>query len=230
MQSLYPPSIHELQRQAPAVYPFAVNNACAQIKSSCKGLGADEDALTEVLCSVTPNDRSLIAHRYKELYLEELKFLLQSETSSDLGFLLQLLAVPLNEAEAYVLHAAVTGPINAAQLIYPVCLYPLPCSILVRTKSFLASELTSVGAIHRWYMQVVLGRTSAELVILKKTYFDIFNQELSVMANSELGGDFRKIVLTALQVPQRQLPLCIVVCHADEPLVFLLCFICDSCL
>uniref|UniRef100_K3WZ29 Annexin n=1 Tax=Globisporangium ultimum (strain ATCC 200006 / CBS 805.95 / DAOM BR144) TaxID=431595 RepID=K3WZ29_GLOUD len=165
MQHLYPPSVHELQRQAPSVFPLAVNNACAEIKNACKGLGTDEAALTEVLCSVTPNDRSLVAYRYKELYLEDLKFLLESETSSDLGFLLQLMAVPLNEAEAYALHAAVTGPFHGAPLIYPV----------------------------------ILGRTSAELVILKKTYFDIFNQELTVMAKSELSGDLRTIIITALQ-------------------------------
>lgn len=49
-------------------------------------------------------------------------------------------------------------------------------------------------------LQVLLGRTNAELVILKKTYFDIFNQELTAMASSELGGDMRKIIMTALQV------------------------------
>lgn len=120
MENLYPPSVHELQRKPPAVYPFAVNSACAEIKSACQALGDDESALTRVLSSVTPNDRTLIAHRYKELFLEELKFLLKSEVSGDFGFLLQLLAVSLDEAEAYILHAAVTGPLNAAQLIYPV--------------------------------------------------------------------------------------------------------------
>lgn len=120
MENLYPPSVHELQRKPPAVYPYAVNNACAEIKSACQALGADEAALTRVLSSVTPNDRTLIAHRYKQLFLEELKFLLKSEVSGDFGFLLQLLAVSLDEAEAYILHAAVTGPLNAAQLIYPV--------------------------------------------------------------------------------------------------------------
>lgn len=37
-------------------------------------------------------------------------------------------------------------------------------------------------------------------MILKKTYFDIFNQDLADMTKAELGGDIRKIVLTALQV------------------------------
>lgn len=118
MENLYPPSVHD--RKPPAVYPYAVNNACAEIKSACKALGVDEKALTRVLSSVTPNDRTLIARRYKEIYLEELKFLLKSETSGDYGFLLQLLAVSLDEAEAYVLYAAATGPLNTGQLVYPV--------------------------------------------------------------------------------------------------------------
>ncbi|TYZ68706.1 hypothetical protein PybrP1_005397, partial [[Pythium] brassicae (nom. inval.)] len=180
MENLYPPSVHELQRgKAPAVFPLAVNNACAEIKDACKALGVDEKALTRVLSSVTPDDRTLIAHRYKELYLEELKFLLKSEVSGDFGFLLQLLAVSLDEAEAYVLHAAVTGPLNTGQIVFPV----------------------------------LLGRTNAELAILKKTYFDIFNQELSAMVNAELGGDLRKIVVTALQT--RMVPFDPSV-HTDE--------------
>lgn len=166
MQNLYPPSVHELQHgKPPAVFPLAVNNACAEIKDACKALGVDEKALSRVLSTVTPDDRTLIAHRYKELYLEELKFLLKSEVSGDFGFLLQLLAVSLDEAEAYVLHAAVTGPLNTGQIVFPV----------------------------------LLGRTNAELAILKKTYFDIFNQELSAMVNAELGGDLRKIIIIALQ-------------------------------
>lgn len=121
MQNLYPPSVHELQHgKPPAVFPLAVNNACAEIKDACKALGVDEKALSRVLSTVTPDDRTLIAHRYKELYLEELKFLLKSEVSGDFGFLLQLLAVSLDEAEAYVLHAAVTGPLNTGQIVFPV--------------------------------------------------------------------------------------------------------------
>lgn len=46
----------------------------------------------------------------------------------------------------------------------------------------------------------MLGRTNEELVILKKTYFDIFNQDLADMTKAELGGDIRKVILTALQV------------------------------
>lgn len=47
---------------------------------------------------------------------------------------------------------------------------------------------------------MLLGRTNSELVIIKKTYFDIFNQDLADMTKAELGGDIRKIILTALQV------------------------------
>lgn len=146
MENLYPPSVHELQRKPPAVYPYAVNNACAEIKSACQALGADESALTRVLSSVTPNDRTLIAHRYKELFLEELKFLLKSEVSGDFGFLLQLLAVSLDEAEAYVLHAAVTGPVNAAQLIYPVSRFAKVIEVLLLVFSRYMVLLLRTGA------------------------------------------------------------------------------------
>ncbi|DAZ93218.1 TPA: hypothetical protein N0F65_001570 [Lagenidium giganteum] len=87
---------------------------------ACKGLGTDEQALIDVLGSKSPEDRSLIAYRYKELYKKELKDLLKSETSGDFGYLLQLVSVPLPEAEAYVLYHACKGAGTSEQLVYPI--------------------------------------------------------------------------------------------------------------
>lgn len=47
---------------------------------------------------------------------------------------------------------------------------------------------------------MLLGRTNEELNVLKKTFFDKYNEDLAVLMDSELGGDFKKVILAALQV------------------------------
>lgn len=36
--------------------------------------------------------------------------------------------------------------------------------------------------------------------ILKKSYFSLFNKDLAVTLNSELSGDFKKVIMAMLQV------------------------------
>lgn len=46
---------------------------------------------------------------------------------------------------------------------------------------------------------VLVGRTNDEINILKKTYFDLYNEDVGVLMNSELGGDFKKIIMASIQ-------------------------------
>lgn len=48
--------------------------------------------------------------------------------------------------------------------------------------------------------QVLLGRTNDEINVLKRTYFETYNEDLSVLMSSELGGDYKKVIMAALQV------------------------------
>lgn len=49
---------------------------------------------------------------------------------------------------------------------------------------------------------IVLGRTNEEIAVLKKTFYEMYDQDLSVMANDDLSGEFHQIVTTALQAVQ----------------------------
>jgi hypothetical protein len=163
--SLYPPSAFDVYNKIKINYSSSIDAACDEIRKACKGLGTDEKALIKVLGTKSPNDRALIAYRYKELYNEELKALLQSEAGGDFGFLLQLLAVPLPEAEAYIIKYATAGAGTDEKLIYPI----------------------------------IMGRTNEEMQILRKTYYDTQGKDLAVVLDNELGGDFKKVIMTALQ-------------------------------
>ncbi|KAG7375529.1 hypothetical protein PHYPSEUDO_000737 [Phytophthora pseudosyringae] len=47
--------------------------------------------------------------------------------------------------------------------------------------------------------QILLGRTNEELSMLKSTYYYIFNKDLTWLMRSELRGDYREIILLALE-------------------------------
>lgn len=48
--------------------------------------------------------------------------------------------------------------------------------------------------------QIILGRTNEELSMLKSTYYYIFNKDLTWLMRSELSGDYREVILLALEV------------------------------
>ncbi|KAF1316536.1 Annexin protein, partial [Globisporangium splendens] len=168
MLRIYDPKSIDVYRHPPSSHPPAIDEACDTIRAACKGLGTDEAGLIKVLTSVSPFERELIACRYKEKYDEELAHLLKSETSGDFGFLLQLISVPLVEAEAFVIRQACKG----------------------------------LGTTERYLYPVLLGRSNDELFELKRTFFDKYSEDLSVLMDSELGGDFKKVILAALQGTQ----------------------------
>ncbi|CAI5733423.1 unnamed protein product [Hyaloperonospora brassicae] len=77
---------------------------------------------------------------------------------------------------------------------------PLP-----EAEAFLLNMATSSsGTKERLLYPILLGRTNQELSVLKSTYYCIFNKDLTWLMRSELSGDYREIILLALdrlQVP-----------------------------
>lgn len=63
----------------------------------------------------------------------------------------------------------------------------------------LHSATKGAGTSEKLIYPVVVGRTNVEINILKKTYFDLYSEDLTVRLNSELGGDFKKVILASLQ-------------------------------
>jgi|UniRef100_K3WZ30 hypothetical protein len=59
--------------------------------------------------------------------------------------------------------------------------------------------MKGLGTSEQLIYPIVLGRTNEELSILKKAFFEMYETDLSVMANDDLSGDFHYIITTALQ-------------------------------
>lgn len=72
---------------------------------------------------------------------------------------------------------------------------PLP-----EMEAFVLNVATSGnGTKERLLYPILLGRTNEELSMLKSTYYYIFNKDLTWLMRSELSGDYRKIILLALE-------------------------------
>ncbi|CEG48808.1 annexin family [Plasmopara halstedii] len=72
---------------------------------------------------------------------------------------------------------------------------PLP-----EMEAFVLNVATSgSGTRERQLYPILLGRTNEELSMLKSTYYYIFNKDLTWLMRSELSGDYRKIILLALE-------------------------------
>jgi hypothetical protein len=75
---------------------------------------------------------------------------------------------------------------------------PLP-----ETEAQLLRDATKgMGTTESLIVQILSGRSNDEMSILKRTYFDLVGKDLAVTLNSELSGDFRKVVMAVLQSPQ----------------------------
>ncbi|RMX63135.1 hypothetical protein DD238_006864 [Peronospora effusa] len=124
MLNLYPPSTHSAWNGHPVSYPPGTDSAVNEIFEATKGIGTKEKELNKALGGKTSTQRDFIAKRYQELHNQNLRDLLDDETSGHYGFLLKLLASPLPEAEAGILHKATKGLGTKKHLIYPVVVGP----------------------------------------------------------------------------------------------------------
>ncbi|KAF0693815.1 Aste57867_15254 [Aphanomyces stellatus] len=120
--NLYPQQSHEANNGVALVHASPeIDNLCHEIKAACAGFGTDEDRLNRILGSLKAGQRYLVSLRYPELHkgrtlLDEVK----GETSGDYGKLCQLLAQPLEDAEAQLVRDATKGMGTNENLLYPV--------------------------------------------------------------------------------------------------------------
>ncbi|EQC33983.1 hypothetical protein SDRG_08662 [Saprolegnia diclina VS20] len=119
--NLYPQTTYEIDAgRALNHADLQIDNWCHEIKSACAGIGTDENKLTQVIGTKSAVQRHLIALRYPELHKTTLLAELKGETSGDYGKLLQLLAQPIEEAEAQIIREATKGAGTSEKLLIPV--------------------------------------------------------------------------------------------------------------
>ncbi|KAL7537291.1 hypothetical protein ACHAXR_009089 [Thalassiosira sp. AJA248-18] len=96
-----------------------IADICSDIRAGTKGWGTDEDALIKALGSIGPIERYQVAKHFEETHEINLAKLMKKENGNgSLGKALQLLACPIEEAEAMVLKDACKGVGTNEELIY----------------------------------------------------------------------------------------------------------------
>jgi hypothetical protein len=120
MLELYARPVHERFKRQALKCHAAIDRACDVMRRATDALGADDDTLVDVLTSLAPRDRALAVYRYKDKFREELKDTLGSDPVGDFRILLLLLTMPAPEAEAFLLHMAVTRWPSREKFIYTV--------------------------------------------------------------------------------------------------------------
>ncbi|CAK4071678.1 unnamed protein product [Aphanomyces euteiches] len=135
---LYPQQAYEINNGVAVNHASPeIDNICHEIKAACAGFGTDEDRLNRVLGSLKPSTRHLVSLRYPELHKG--RTLLQEvtgETSGHYGKLCQLLAQPLEEAEAMIIRNATKGMGTNEDLLYPVLGGRSPEELAILKKAF----------------------------------------------------------------------------------------------
>ncbi|EQC33986.1 hypothetical protein SDRG_08665, partial [Saprolegnia diclina VS20] len=121
MLTIYSNETHRASRgEAVPHESLQIDNWVYEIKTACAGFGTDEDKLSNALATKTASERYLISARYPELQRVSLLSEMKSEVSGSYGKLLQLLAQPLEEAEALIIRDATKGAGTNEKLVYPV--------------------------------------------------------------------------------------------------------------
>ncbi|OQS02157.1 annexin [Thraustotheca clavata] len=119
--NIYPQQTHEVDAGHTLHYSSPIiDNWCNEIRAACAGIGTDEDKLSQALGTKTASERYLISLRYPELHGKSLLDEVVGETSRDYGKLLQLLAQPIEEAEAMIIRDSTKGAGTAEKHLIPV--------------------------------------------------------------------------------------------------------------
>ena len=171
---LYPDYVMA-QDLSPDAFGSAVDQACEEIESATKGLGANRQRVIDALATQDPTERAKISMRYMELYgcdhkrFKTMADLMAKEFSGDLGDALEFLALPAHEAECLMIRKATKG----------------------------------LGANVSVVWSIVAGRTNDEMELLKKTYFRMFDKDLGKVLASELHGNMERLCFNCLQAAEQ---------------------------
>jgi hypothetical protein len=168
MLEIYPQVTHSTVKNVAPSISIDIDKACNEIHASCGKQGADPQIVVKVMASRCPNQRTMIVHRYKELYKKALVDDVKGATTGDFGYLLQMVCMTVPQAEALLLNDALKARFGQGEVhIYPI----------------------------------LLGRSNEEITLLKRTYMELYQTDLSMVVKQRLSGSFRTVCLRALREP-----------------------------
>jgi hypothetical protein len=138
---LYPEGITHQDLSPDQGFGSEIDNDCKTIHDATKGMGANKQRVIDTLATKDATARWKLCKRFSELYPQDKKGnladLMKSEFSGDFGKALTMLAMPLDEAECYMLKKATGGIGCNVHVIYSILAGRVPSELeLIRRKYF----------------------------------------------------------------------------------------------
>jgi hypothetical protein len=118
---LYPDIIKQNELGSSLVgFGDSIDADCKTIHDATKGWGANKQKVIDTLASKDGEERWKLSKRYPELYDKGLAELMKAEFSGDFGRAMTMLAMPLDEAECYMLKKATDGVGCNVHVVYSI--------------------------------------------------------------------------------------------------------------
>ncbi|KAG7374328.1 annexin [Nitzschia inconspicua] len=150
---LYPEIIRRQDLSPDKGFGTEIDEDCKTIHDATKGFGANKQRVIDTLATKDATARWKLSLRFKDLYPNDkggnLAELMKSEFSGDFGQALTMLAMPLDEAECYMLRKATKGIGCNVSVVYSVlCGRVMEELTLVKKKFFdlYSKDLTQLMA------------------------------------------------------------------------------------
>ena len=119
---LYPEYVKKDDLSPDVGFGTEIDEDCELIFEACKGWGADKDQVIAALGAKDATERWKLCKRYSELYDKSLVDLMRKEFSGDFGDAMKMLAMPIDEAECYMLKKAMDGLGCNVKVVYSILL------------------------------------------------------------------------------------------------------------
>uniref|UniRef100_A0A7S3P5T1 Annexin n=1 Tax=Amphora coffeiformis TaxID=265554 RepID=A0A7S3P5T1_9STRA len=174
--SLYPAVVLE-QDLSPNHGGSKIDDLCQEIHDATKGWGANKQKVIDAIATQDATTRYYLAIRYGELFADD--------TRKDDGI----------RTLQKLMRKEFSGDFATALEFLSLPAHMAECAMIRRA-------CKGIGAAVNVVWSIVCGRTNAEMELLKRTYFQMYDTDLGKVLASELHGDMERLVFNCLQAAE----------------------------
>ena len=176
--SLYPAVVLE-QDLSPDHGGSKIDDLCHEIHDATKGWGANKQKVIDAIATQDATARYYLAIRYGELYGKDAA----ADSTERIRTLQKLMRKEIG------------GDLGLALESLALPSHMAECAMIRKA-------CKGIGASVNIVWSICCGRTNAEMELLKRTYFQMYDVDLGKVLASELHGDMERLVFNCLQAAE----------------------------
>jgi hypothetical protein len=151
-----------------------IDDTCTEIHEACKGWGKDSKRLISALGNTIGEERKKISLRYPEVNSDDGRTLVKV-MKDECG----------NSDFGIAMQFLGHGPVEAECMM-------------------IKNAVDGWGADKLLLYSILCGRSNEDMVLLKKTYYKMFTDDLTAKVSGQVSGDLKKILLSAVQAAEEE--------------------------